>query len=144
MRCLHLKIILNSVDQQIHLINELLEISRFEAGKENLHFETRNIKPIIENTIKEFKPIIENIDGKISFETRGKSKKVEFDKENSPIQQSHISSLKEFCLSDYLVIQKWIDYSNGIGDPTSEFFRDLPVKYTDIMEIAKARVKRRL
>ena len=39
------------------------------------------------------------------------------------------SSLKEFCLSDYLIIHKWIDYAKGIGDPTSELFCDLPVKY---------------
>jgi hypothetical protein len=50
-------------------------------------------------------------------------------------------SLKEFCLSDYLIIQKWIDYSKGIGDLTSELFCDLPVKYNEIMEVAKARVK---
>ncbi|MDA9061735.1 hypothetical protein N9K30_05170, partial [Planktomarina temperata] len=50
-------------------------------------------------------------------------------------------SLKEFCLSDYLIIQKWIDYSKGIGDPTSELFHDLPVKYNEIIELAKDRVK---
>ena len=67
---------------------------------------------------------------------------VEFDTENPiPPNTNVYSSLKEFCLSDYLIIQKWIDYAKGIGDPTSELFCDLPVKYHEIMEIAKARVK---
>ena len=64
----------------------------------------------------------------------------EFDAERliSPKFDVH-SSLKDFCLSDYLIIQKWIDYAKGIGDPTSELFCDLPIKYNDIMEAAKAR-----
>ena len=31
--------------------------------------------------------------------------------------------------------------SKGIGDPTSELFHDLPVKYNEIIELAKDRVK---
>ena len=65
-----------------------------------------------------------------------------FDDENLISPKTHlISSLKEFCLSDYLIIQKWIDYAKGIGDPTAALFCDLPVKYNEIMEVAKARVK---
>jgi hypothetical protein len=66
----------------------------------------------------------------------------EFDAKNLISPKLYVnSSLKEFCLSDYLIIQKWIDYAKGIGDPTSELFCDLPVKYNEIMEVAKARVK---
>ena len=65
-----------------------------------------------------------------------------FDAEDLILPNNYVhSSLTEFCLSDYLIIQKWIDYAKGIGDPTSELFCDLPVKYNDIMEVAKARVK---
>ncbi len=63
---------------------------------------------------------------------------VEFDIETpTPPKADVSSSLKEFCLSDYLIIQKWIDYAKGIGDPTSELFCDLPVKYDDIMKLGK-------
>ena len=48
-------------------------------------------------------------------------------------------SLSQFCLSDVLIIHKWIDYAKGLGDPTSELFSSLPVKYQHIFEIAKAR-----
>ena len=66
----------------------------------------------------------------------------EFDVESPIPPKTYVnSSLKEFCLSDYLIIQKWIDYAKGIDDPTSELFCDLPVKYNEIMEVAKARVK---
>ncbi|MDC3340788.1 tetratricopeptide repeat protein, partial [Planktomarina temperata] len=66
----------------------------------------------------------------------------EFDEKNLITPQTFVmSSLKEFCLSDYLIIQKWIDYSKGIGDPTSKLFCDLPVRYEEIFKIAKARVQ---
>ena len=51
------------------------------------------------------------------------------------------SSLKEFCLSDYLIMQKWIDYAKGIGDPTSQLFFGLPIKYEEIWKIAKDRIR---
>ena len=67
---------------------------------------------------------------------------VEFDVESAIPPKTYVnSSLKEFCLSDYLIIQKWIDYAKGIGDPTSELFCDLPVKYNEIVKVANARVK---
>jgi tetratricopeptide (TPR) repeat protein len=66
----------------------------------------------------------------------------EFDERNpsTPIIDK-IPSLKKFCLSDYLIIQKWIDYSKGIGDPTSQLFCDLPVQYDEIMDVGRTRVK---
>ena len=65
-----------------------------------------------------------------------------FDDENLISPKTHlISSLKEFCLSDYLIIQKWIDYAKGISDPTSNLFCDLPIKYEGIWRIAKARIE---
>jgi len=67
---------------------------------------------------------------------------VEFDIESPIPPKTYVnSSLKEFCLSDYLIIQKWIDYAKGIDDPTSELFCSLPIKYGEIWEIAKARLK---
>ena len=65
-----------------------------------------------------------------------------FDTENLILPKAYVNpSLKEFCLSDYLIIQKWIDYAKGIGDPTSELFSGIPIKYEEIWKIAKARVK---
>ena len=65
-----------------------------------------------------------------------------FDTENLILPEAYVNpSLKEFCLSDYLIILKWIDYAKGIGDPTSELFSSIPIKYDEIWKIAKARVK---
>jgi len=65
-----------------------------------------------------------------------------FDTENLILPEASVNpSLKEFCLSDYLIILKWIDYAKGIGDPTSELFSSIPIKYEEIWKIAKARVK---
>jgi len=67
---------------------------------------------------------------------------VEFDVESPIPPKNYVnSSLKEFCLSDYLIIQRWIDYAKGIGDPTSKLFCGLPIKYEGIWKIAKARAK---
>ena len=67
---------------------------------------------------------------------------VEFDVESPIPPKTYVnSSLKEFCLSDYLIMQKWIDYAKGIGDPTSQLFCGLPIKYEEIWKIAKARIK---
>jgi tetratricopeptide (TPR) repeat protein len=67
---------------------------------------------------------------------------VEFDVESPTPPKTYVnSSLKKFCLSDYLIIQKWIDYAKGISDPTSKLFCSLPIKYGEIWEIAKARLE---
>ena len=50
-----------------------------------------------------------------------------------------IASLPEFCLSDFYIIQKWIDYAKGIGDQSIESFNDRPIIFTDIYEKAKIR-----
>ena len=48
-------------------------------------------------------------------------------------------SLSEFCLSDFYIIQKWIDYAKGIGDRSIESFNDRPIIFKDIYEVAKRR-----
>ena len=50
-----------------------------------------------------------------------------------------IASLPEFCLSDFYIIQKWIDYAKGIGDKSIETFNDRRIIFTDIYEMAKKR-----
>ena len=49
--------------------------------------------------------------------------------------------LKSFCLSDILIIQKWVDYAKGLGDPTSELFHSYEVKYQSVYKVAKDRSK---
>lgn len=43
-------------------------------------------------------------------------------------------------LSDILVIQKWIDYAKGLGDPMSSYFDNLSILHRDVYELAKQRV----
>jgi tetratricopeptide (TPR) repeat protein len=50
-----------------------------------------------------------------------------------------IASLPEFCLSDFYIIQKWIDYAKGIGDQSIETFNDRRIIFKDIYEMAKTR-----
>ena len=50
-----------------------------------------------------------------------------------------IASLPMFCLSDFYIIQKWIDYAKGIGDQSIESFNDRPIIFKNIYEEAKIR-----
>ena len=52
---------------------------------------------------------------------------------------SQQASLPEFCLSDFYVIQKWIDYAKGIGDQSIEIFNDRPIIFKDIYKLARKR-----
>ena len=54
-------------------------------------------------------------------------------------KDTNTASLAEFCLSDFYIIQKWIDYAKGIGDQSIETFNDRPVIFTDIYEKARMR-----
>ena len=54
-------------------------------------------------------------------------------------KNTRIASLPEFCLSDFYIIQKWIDYAKGIGDQSIETFNDRPIIFKDIYEMAKTR-----
>ena len=50
-----------------------------------------------------------------------------------------IASLPMFCLSDFYIIQKWIDYAKGIGDQSIESFNDRPIIFKNIYAEAKIR-----
>ena len=63
-----------------------------------------------------------------------------FDEKNSyPQKQVLHSSLTDFCLSDFLIIQKWIDYAKGLNDPTAKLFKDVEIVYKEVFEIAAIR-----
>lgn len=61
--------------------------------------------------------------------------------QNSPItpKENIIPSIPEFCLSDFYIIQKWIDYAKGLDDPSSKVFENQPVVFKEVYEIAASR-----
>ena len=64
----------------------------------------------------------------------------EFDQnELIELKDTNMASLAEFCLSDFYIIQKWIDYAKGICDQSIVAFNDRPIIFTDIYEKAKIR-----
>ena len=88
--------------------------------------------------------------GKVTKKPQGMMK---FPKEWEPIEkkfdqneliepnQTIHPSLPQFCLSDFYIIQKWIDYAKGIEDQSVGVFKNLPILFTDIYELAKIRSK---
>ena len=51
-------------------------------------------------------------------------------------KENLIPSRSEFSLSDFYIIQKWIDYSKGLNDPSCEWFEDLPIVFPNVYDIA--------
>lgn len=89
----------------------------------------------------EYGEVAENEEKMMQYPQEWRALEAEFDEEcPMPPRPYRNPSLNQFCLSDYLIIQKWIDYAKGVGDPTAELFCDLPIKYNEILEVAKARV----
>ena len=68
-----------------------------------------------------------------------RSTEEDFDQNELTEPSKQIASLSQFCLSDFYIIQKWIDYAKGIGDKTVSAFDDMPVIFPDIYELAKER-----
>jgi len=90
----------------------------------------------------EYNELDENGQGKMQYLKNWKEVENEFDKKYSSTKKiSVIPSLWEFCLSDFLVIHKWIDYAKGANDRTSSLFDGLPIKYKEVFSISEDRRK---
>ena len=63
----------------------------------------------------------------------------EYDKIHTKKLSASNPTIPGLCLSDILIIQKWIDYSKGIKDPSAKPFSKRPIIYDDIFKIAESR-----
>jgi tetratricopeptide (TPR) repeat protein len=52
-----------------------------------------------------------------------------------------MESLSGLNLNDVLIMQKWVDYAKGIGDPKADLINETTVYYQEIHDKAKARLK---
>ena len=77
----------------------------------------------------------------MKFPREWKQHENQFDQDEliKPKPNNKNKSLQEFCLSDFYIIQKWIDYAKGIRDQSIEAFNDRPIIFEDIYAIAKMR-----
>ena len=69
----------------------------------------------------------------LSFPKEWKPIEKQFD-QNELIMPNSImqASLPKFCISDFYIIQKWIDYAKGNGDQSVEIFNDMPIIFNDV------------
>ena len=88
----------------------------------------------------EFGEIAQRPEEMMSFPKEWKVFENQFD-QNQMLEpdKSNKASLSQFCLSDFYIIQKWIDYAKGIGDKSIEIFNDRPIIFLDIYEKAQDR-----
>ena len=91
----------------------------------------------------EYGKIDSNTDNMMGYPSEWQSLENKFDKNHPILPKKNIpSSLNQFCLGDYLIIQKWIDYAKGAKDPVSELFCDLPIRYLETFQCAQNRTAR--
>ena len=88
----------------------------------------------------EYKKIANATQDLMKYPEKWRSLEVEFDNFNWQMPKTFVNpSLRQFGLSDFLIIQRWIDYAKGLGDPTSLLFESLPVEYEDTFKVAQNR-----
>ena len=65
------------------------------------------------------------------------------DKDNPMPPRKHLQpSFSGLNLQDVLIIQTWIDYARGIGDPSFNLLGNHAVRHHDILNVARARTAR--
>jgi|GEM_PF-6196840 len=77
----NVKIVLESILQLEHLVNDLLDVSKFESSRMIMHPEKCDINRIIKDTSKEFDPLIKKLDGRIILKIDSKHKNITVDKD---------------------------------------------------------------
>mgnify|MGYP001421503047 CR=1 FL=1 len=125
---------------QAEVVKTLLDISLKEVfGEKNISKIKRGCSeyPI---KFQNYGEIPKNPKDMMKFPKEWRLFEQEFD-QNALIEpkETNMASLAEFCLSDFHIIQKWIDYAKGICDQSIEAFNDRPIIFTDIYEKAKIR-----
>ena len=84
--------------------------------------------------------IIDNKITPMDYPTKWKVVEEQFDENSSLKPKENITpSISGFCLSDFYIIQKWIDYAKGLDDPSCKEFEKHPIVFRDVFDIAVLR-----
>ena len=87
--------------------------------------------------------VSENTDTQMQYPVHWKTIESEFDEQFSIYpEQNKLPSYVNFCLSDILVIERWIDYAKGIGDKSVNKLSDRALKYRDTFDLAHNRLQK--
>ena len=90
--------------------------------------------------IPTFGVVSSSADKMMSFPLEWKAIENRFDEEKTMEQPSNfIPSNRAFCLSDVLILLKWIDYAKGLGDPSVSSLLQRTITHTDTFETARSR-----
>ena len=85
----------------------------------------------------EFSQILDDLN-EFKYRSTWANTESQHDKQNYYLAKES-KSLASFCLSDVLIIRKWIDYAKGVGDPSIKHLDELPIQYHDIFNAAAKR-----
>ena len=92
------------------------------------------------NAFPEYAKVDEDESKIMSYPNEWKPIERQFDKERNVKKLESLSkTIRGLCYSDICIIDKWIDYAKGLGDPSAEIFGDREVQYHAVYKIALAR-----
>ncbi len=84
--------------------------------------------------------IIDNKITPMDYPAKWKGVEEQFDENSSLKPKENITpSISGFCLSDFYIVQKWIDYAKGLGDPSCKEFENHPIIFREVFDIAVLR-----
>ena len=88
----------------------------------------------------EYGKIENDINVEMNYPVKWKKTEIQFDQSNCIYPKEMIpESLAGFCLSDFYIFQKWIDYAKGLEEPLPGSLYDRPIIFPEIHNVAKLR-----
>jgi len=91
----------------------------------------------------EYNKIIDNSATAMEYPNKWKPIEKQFDQNSSLTRQENITaSISGFCLSDFYIIQMWIDYAKGLDDPSCDEFKNNPIVFNKAFDTAVLRKAR--
>ena len=84
--------------------------------------------------------ITDNRTTAMDYPAKWKAEEDKFDQNGYLKPKENISpSMPNFCLSDFYIIQKWVDYAKGLNDPSCKDFENHEIVFNEVFDIAMSR-----
>jgi hypothetical protein len=126
---------------QAHAVKSLLDVALKKIFSDNTISKIKRGCSEFPLEHPEYGKIVSEPEKMMRFPEEWKATEEEFDQEKLIKPRHHRnSSLPKYCLSDFYIIQKWIDYAKGLNDHSIIAFKDNPIIFREVYKLAKSRV----
>ena len=126
--------------EQAREVKELLDIELQKIFADKITVQIKRGCSEFSLKFPDYGKITDNGITAMDYPTEWKVLEDQFD-QSSPLKpkENIKPSISGFCLSDFYIIQKWIDYAKGLDDPSCKEFDNHPIVFKDIFDIAVLR-----